>query len=250
LTKNRQRGEIKLKQLRRVPLALLAVLSSSILTAPVGTSVAYAAEEPAGASTPAVIGYDEDGNPMYLTGSDAVADPSENPGDVAGADPWEDLNETKQKSSTGDTTNATGEKCTPFASVTLKNLKNNYDVAWTDSVTNKTRNSVQWEVVQEKEATFNFGISASASATVKAAIFGEVEVTLNASVEQSWTTKYGSKVTTTVPALTLMTAQRAVWQEKFSYKYTAYDKTCLKIHGSGTGWAPYKNNWLFTERSI
>jgi len=156
----------------------------------------------------------------------------------------------KQQPPPTDTTNATGETCNPKVYVDLKNLANEYKVAWTDTVTNKTSNKLQWEVVQETSKTFTFGVSASASTTVKAAIFGEVEVTLNASVEQSWTTKYGSKVTTDVPAHTHMTAQRAVWQENFSYSYTSYDKTCLIKRGSGTGWAPYKNNWLFTERSI
>lgn len=227
-----------MKTARRIALALVA--ATSVLTPAVlaGSPAALAAAS----DKPSVIGVDEDGNEIYFTTADTVADPYERL--VSGGVPFPDQDEVISEQPD----KATGETCHPRTTIKLKNLSNKYKVAYTDSVTNRRSTPLTWEVMTETSKTFTFGLSAGVSGSIKAAIFGQVEVQLNSSVEWSWTTKYGSKVTTTVDPHKHATAQRAVWQEYFSYEYTSYDRTCRMTKGSGTGWAPYKNNWLFTER--
>jgi len=229
-------GETRMRNARGVSRVLIAALAVSALGLVTGPSAALAGT-PVLPAYPSVVGYDDEGNPVYSTAGKDILDPDEDPSGMADQVPYVDADEVV----VGD--QASGETCTPKTTVTLKNLANKLNVDWADSVINKSTSKGKYTVKAETSKKFTWSLSASAAGEFKAAIFAKVTVTINGGISSEKTTTYGSTFEVEVPAKTTIKADRGMWQEKFSYTYYSVGKTCLIKRGSGTGQAPYRQAW-------
>jgi hypothetical protein len=229
---------IALKNAKKVSSILLAALVASTLAVTTHGSAAYADETaPPATDTPAVVGLDSDGNPIYQT-STAVefADPEET---LPAETPFPEQKETTVVMAPP----ADQQTCTARTTVTVKNIPNSLSVDYADSVINRKTVKAKFTVKAEISKAFKWSVAASVTGEFQALIFSKVSATINAGVEKTKTTTYGSTIEVEVAPKDTTFVDRGMWQEKFSYTYSRLQKNCLKTSGSGKGQAPYRQAW-------
>jgi hypothetical protein len=223
-----------MKQTKRISSVLLAALAASTLAINSHGSAAYADDAASTNEISTVVGHDSEGNPIYQSSGIELEDPEET---VPTETPFPDQKDIVLAPPSDQHT------CTPKTTVAVKNIPNGLNVDWADSVINRKAIKAKFTVKAEISKTFKWSVSGSVSGEFQALIFSKVSVTINAGIESTKTTTYGSTIEVEVAPRDTTYTDRGMWQEKFSYTYTETLRNCLKRSGSGKGQAPYRQAW-------
>jgi len=229
---------VLVKSSTKISRALLAVMIATAFGGFVGISPAHAIvnPEPLG-ETPTVVGYDDEGSPVYATNGTTIADPEES---------WIDEIPVKPAATVDEVTEypeSTGETCTPRTTTSITNIPNSLKVDWADGVINNKPNPVKYQIKAETSTKFSWNVSGSVSGEFKAGVFTKVSATINGGIAHEKTSTYGSTVDVVVDGHDTVKVDRGMWQEKFNYSYYSVNSGCLIKRGSGTGQAPYRQAW-------
>ncbi|MFI5938494.1 hypothetical protein [Actinoplanes sp. NPDC051494] len=199
----------------------------------------------------AVIGYDNDGNPIYSTADQLENDPVE-AGDVPADPQFADVNEVEEDATTpvaaksGSRAAASGPimgPCVPRRTVTVKNTKNSVRYGSGTQVRNNRNVAAKLTATITDTVTYTMGTSATVSASAKAWIFAEAKAEITGSISLSKTLVKGESIEVTVPKKSTVTVDRGMTQERFSYSYYDIQYSCKVTRGSGSAWAPSRSVW-------
>ena len=137
----------------------------------------------------------------------------------------------------------TSEHCEPSTRYKLNNLKNKFNVDWADSVTNKLDVPVQYTLTAQKSTQFKWHVDVKVSTSENVLLFAKLEAEINAGVEKSKTTTYGSQVTTTVKPHKTIFGDRGMFMELAGFTRTITYSNCHQKVLTGKVEAPYRQNW-------
>lgn len=138
------------------------------------------------------------------------------------------------------------EYCEPGWYKSVSSLANTFDVAYNTGVENNTAEKKEFKVKADKSGNFKYTVSIAVEEDFKAWIFAKIKASINAGVEQSWTTTYGSEVSTEVKPYSTLNAQYGVMEEMTAWRrYLMYSNCHTANETTGTAWVPYKEMWRF-----
>lgn len=217
--------------------ALAAALAAAVILvpgtahgAPQATDAAAASSQPSAEDAPTT----DDPSVTVSLGRDS-ADPYEEPG-LPSADSW-------MQGETEPAVRPLSEYCEPTTTYKLNNLKNPFKVDWADSVTNKLDVSAKYTLTAEKSTEFKFHVSVKVGTSAEFLLFGKLEAEINAGVERTKKTTYGSTVTTTVKPHKTIYGDRGMFLERAGFTRTITYSNCHQNVVRGTVDAPYRQNW-------
>lgn len=223
-------------------LALSAILapgsvlltSTAVVAAP---PVALRAVAPSGSPAGDVPTTSDPSISVSIGNLASVSDPSE-PAGLPSAESWKDGITTKFNPRPN-----AAEPCAHQVVYSLQNLKNPLRVDFSDSFTNKLNSRYHWKLTAQKSTQFKWNVSVKVGTSADVLLFGKLSAEVNAGIERTKSTTYGSEVDGYVEPHKTVNGDRGMFTELSGFKETTTFSNCQQQIVTGKVDAPYRENW-------